>query len=93
MTSYANTRLAILLICIASILLPIVVLAALPNRLREMRDNYDDDFHVFYAPVAKNLLDGKGLVTPKGEFASAPPPRIPAPPGGRLRLGAGARRR
>ena len=86
MTSYANTRLAILLICIASILLPIVVLAALPYRLRE---NYDGDFHAFYEPVAQNLLDGKGLVTPKNEFASRWPPGYPLILAGVFALGRG----
>jgi Dolichyl-phosphate-mannose-protein mannosyltransferase len=77
---------SILLICIASILLQIAVLAALP---RHVRENEGNDYSRYYAPVARNLLDGKGLLTPEGEFASLYPPGYPITLAGVSALGRG----
>ena len=57
----AKSTLPIFLICIASILLPIVALSVLPSRVIE---NDFNDFSEYYYPIAQNLVEGKGLTAP-----------------------------
>ena len=39
--------------------------------------NQNDDYFVFYGPVAENLAQGKGILNRHGTFASAYPPGFP----------------
>jgi hypothetical protein len=48
--------------------------------------NEGRDYAYFYAPVAKNLAGGKGLVTENGRLATLYPPGYPLMLAGLLRL-------
>ncbi len=57
-----------------SVLVQIVFLALIPGGHRA---NESSDYDKFYAPVAQNLLEGKGLITLDGKIASDYPPGFP----------------
>jgi uncharacterized membrane protein len=54
-----------------------------------LQEDLNNDFSTYYRPVAKNLLDGRGLVTTTGEFASRYPPGYPLILAGVSALGRG----
>jgi len=71
---WLGIRYNFLYILLFSVLTQIVFLAVIPGGHRE---NESSDYTTFYARVAQNLLDGKGLVTSDGKIASDYPPGFP----------------
>ena len=66
--------LSILVILLASVLIQLVFLSVLPDPWRR---NQNDDYFLFYEPVAQNILAGKGIVGPRGNVATSYPPGYP----------------
>src|SRR5689334_9033436 len=58
-------------VLLASVLINVVFLTALPSSWRR---NQSVDYPVHYAPVARNLLDGKGFRNAEGKPAITYPP-------------------
>lgn len=61
-------------VLLIAIVIQIAFLVALP---RTDRINQSTDYVVFYAPVAQNILKGKGLINQDGKLASDYPPGYP----------------
>src|SRR6266850_3828676 len=61
-------------VVLASVLFSLAFLAVLPSRWNRSQSV---DYPIYYAPVARNLLDGKGFLTAEGRPAVAYPPGYP----------------
>lgn len=61
-------------VLLIAILIQIAFLVVLPST---DRINQSTDYVVFYAPVAQNILQGKGLINQDGKLASDYPPGYP----------------
>lgn len=64
----------LVVILLFSVLIQSLFLAALPG---PWRANQAKDYWESYEPVARNILDGKGIVDARGEVATVTPPGYP----------------
>jgi 4-amino-4-deoxy-L-arabinose transferase-like glycosyltransferase len=71
LSAFKNAELSVFL---ASVVILILFWTLLPNSLRE---NESSDYLLFYEPVARNILHGRGFMLPGGEFALKYPPGYP----------------
>jgi hypothetical protein len=64
----------VLLVCLCAILVTLVFWALLPSQYRV---NESSDYIYLYEPVARNILDGRGITLPDSTLSTRYPPGYP----------------